>query len=532
MDKQQNSGFVYIVVAFAAIGGILFGLDQNNWAGAIEKPKFVENFCGKQAACSDAEALPQDYVWFIATAGALVQFGAIFGAVLIAPVIAGRLGRRESLSAGCLLVIVGLVPTAFTVNVALFMVARAVAGVGVGVVTYTLPMFISEVAPKEVRGMLGVSMQFMAVIGGVIPYVLLVNPWFGYSLSFLLPVVPGVILMFGIFFFPRSPRFALLSGLRRGLPVQGEARAKESLRRLRGSDAAAEAELSELRDSLMSEQVQAPWSTLFTDRSIRRRVLIASGIQWMQQFTGVNALLSYGPAIFQSAGVPLEGLTATLVQNIFGIVGVVVMMLTIDRLGRRFLFLLGAAGMAVTLGAAALFTYLLNQREDGDPARTTMGWLVLACVYTYFVFFQVGWGGTSWVYPSEIYPMDVKERALSISVCMQWLANFVIAEIVPAQVKLLHADGTFLFYAVCCLVSFGLVYAFVPETKGVALEDMDEIFGRGSGKGRGFGKKGEVDSDAGNSSEASAQEPATSAREGLGEAVPEAATHHGVSIAV
>merc|ERR1740121_2592733 len=106
MDKQQqqqNSGFVYVVVAFAAIGGILFGLDQNNWAGAIEKPRFVENFCGEQAACSDAEALPQDYVWFIATAGALVQFGAIFGAVFIAPVVAGRLGRRESLSAGCLL---------------------------------------------------------------------------------------------------------------------------------------------------------------------------------------------------------------------------------------------------------------------------------------------------------------------------------------------------------------------------------------------------------------------------------------------
>jgi MFS family permease len=220
------------------------------------------------------------------------------------------------------------------------------------------------------------------------------------------------------------------------------------------------------------------------------------------------------------------------VQNIFGIVGVIVMMLTIDRLGRRFLFLLGAAGMAVTLGAAALFTYLLNQREDGDPARTIMGWLVLACVYTYFVFFQVGWGGTAWVYPSEIYPMDVKERALSISVCMQWLANFAIAEIVPAQVKLLHADGTFLFYAVCCLVSFGLVYAFVPETKGVALEDMDEIFGRGSGKGHGGGSGGKVDSEAGTSSEASAPETAASAHEAVGEAAPDAATHHGVTIAV
>jgi hypothetical protein len=163
--------------------------------------------------------------------------------------------------------------------------------------------------------------------------------------------------------------------------------------------------------------------------------------------------------------------------------------------------------------------------------------------------------------------MDVKERALSISVCMQWLANFVIAEIVPAQVKLLHADGTFLFYAVCCLVSFGLVYAFVPETKGVALEDMDSIFGRGSAKakGRGGGNTGEVDCDnegrvdcgnggqvdceAGNSSEtsapvtsdsdsdrsdsdSSAPESATSAQEAVGETVPEAATYHGAPVAV
>merc|ERR1740138_1638422 len=164
---------------------------------------------------------------------------------------------------------------------------------------------------------------------------------------------------------------------------------------------------------------------------------------------------------------------AQTIINVCNIFGTIVMLIVIDVYGRRPLLLVGAAGMGLFMTSAAVLDYMIEE-DMGGSGKATM---LLSCLCGYITFFGVGWGGVAWVYPSEIFPMDVKEKAMSTSVGSQWLANFVVAFIVPLQVKMMKAWGTFAFYAVCLVVNFVAVYCFVPETKGVVLEDMDNIFG-------------------------------------------------------
>jgi len=474
------------VVGFASIGGILFGLDQGNWAGAIVKEGFTDRFCIPhceptathtcQEICQDAELLPDDYSTFLQYGSALLQLGAAVGALLIAPVVAGRLGRRETMFAGSIVTCCGVIPCMFIKSYDFFLGARFLAGVGVGQVTYALPMFISEVAPAQIRGILGSMMQLTVVCGILFASCLNLIKTFPFQFAFSLPAYPAAIVALGIFFFPMSPRFALLKYNRLQQSEEGERRAKESLKRLRGNEIEADKELNELKQALEAESKEAPFSTLFTDPSIRRRVIIANMLQWAQQFTGVNAILSYGPAIFNDAGVPIDPLQASVLVNCCMLIATIASMYVIDMWGRRLLLLLGGAVMFVSLGLAAILAKLIDGMDKDDPTATTYGYIMVVAVCVYAMGFGP-WGIIPWVYPSEIFPMDVKEKAMSTSVTSQWGANFLIAFLVVGQVHVWGAWGTLAFYAVCCGVVVVYIALFVPEIKGVRVEDMESIFG-------------------------------------------------------
>lgn len=469
---------VLSVTAFAAVGGVLFGLDQGNWGGAIIKEEFVEAFChGTREECSDASRLPEAYAQFLSLGSSLLQLGAAVGAVLLAPALAQRHGRQEAMFSGSLLTIAGCIPQAIATYPPHFLCARFLSGMGVGIVTYALPMFVSEIAPADMRGVLGCFMQLTMVCGTVVASVFNCQSWFGYQESFALPAIPAFIVAAGIFCFPTSPRFALVQGMRLGLPDGGSEKAWKALRYLRGSDEAADEELDLLKESLADEATDAPWSALWKDASIARRIFLANLLQWMQQLTGVNAILSYGPAIFQSTNVPLSALSCAVVTNGFNLAGTLVMMTVIDRLGRRWLLLAGAASMFLFMTGSAWLAHAISETPADDPVRVTLGWSLLACICLYMASFAIAWGGVPWVYPSEIFPMAVKEKAMSTSVCSQWTANFFIAYIVPQQVQKFEVCGTFLFYSCCLLVNGALVYALIPETKGLELEEMEALFG-------------------------------------------------------
>jgi sugar porter (SP) family MFS transporter len=479
------------VVGFASIGGILFGLDQGNWGGAITKPAFLDTFCEghcppgapyTECNCDQGSLLPDDYNTFLQWGSALLQAGAAFGAMLIAPYIAGRLGRRETMFAGSIVTVCGVVPCMFLKTYMPFLLARFVIGLGVGQVTYALPMFISEVAPTQIRGILGSMMQLTVVCGVLMASCLNLIKTFPYYMSFSLPMYPAAIVALGIFFFPMSPRFALLKFKRLKQPEEGVQRAKASLNRLRGNEVEADKELLELQVELDTQPQEAQWSTLISDPSIRKRVVIANMLQWGQQFTGVNAILSYGPSIFNDAGVEMDGLLAGVLVNCCMLFATIAAMMVIDKLGRRLLLLIGGAVMFVSLSSAAILAKLINDMGDvsHDPVlsdkKKTYGLVLVVAVCVYAMGFGP-WGIIPWVYPSEIFPMDVKEKAMSTSVCSQWTANFLIAFLVVGQVHATGAWGTLAFYSVCLLVVLLYVAICVPEIKGVRVEDMETIFG-------------------------------------------------------
>jgi len=264
---------------------------------------------------------------------------------------------------------------------------------------------------------------------------------------------------------------------------EGVRRAKDSLKRLRGNEIEADKELVELQQAMEAESEEAPWGTLFSDKSIRKRVVIANMLQWSQQFTGVNAILSYGPAIFIDAGVPIDPLVASVIVNFCMLLATIATMFVIDTWGRRILLLLGGGVMFVSMSVAALLAYLINDITNNPDAsqsdldnKHTYGLLLVVAVCIYAIGFGP-WGAIPWVYPSEIFPMDVKEKAMSTSVCSQWAANFLIAYLVVGQVSAWGSWGTLAFYAASCGVVVAYVAVGVPEIKGVRIEDMESIFG-------------------------------------------------------
>merc|ERR1712070_449956 len=374
----------------------------------------------------------------------------------------------------------GVLPCMFLKTYAPFLIARFVAGLGVGNVTYALPMFISEVAPTQIRGILGSMMQLTVVCGVLFAACLNLIQKFPYFMAFSLPAYPAAIVALGIFFFPMSPRFALLKFKRLQQQDEGVKRAKDSLQRLRGNEVEADKELFELQQALETETQEAAWGTLFSDKSILKRVIIANMLQWGQQFTGVNAILSYGPAIFHDAGVPLDPLVASVLVNFCMLLSTIAVMFVIDVWGRRILLLLGGGVMCVSMAVAAVLAKMINDMGTGpdvdEDTKKTYGLLLVVAVCIYAIGFGP-WGVIPWVYPSEIFPMDVKEKAMSTSVFSQWIANFLIAFLVVQQVHALGAWGTLAFYAVCCGLVFLYVLVGVPEIKGVRMEDMETIFG-------------------------------------------------------
>jgi MFS family permease len=269
-------------------------------------------------------------------------------------------------------------------------------------------------------------------------------------------------------------------------PDEGVTRAKDSLKRLRGNEVEADKELLELQQAMESEAEEAPWGTLFSDKSIFKRVVIANMLQWGQQFTGVNAILSYGPAIFNDAGVPIKPLQASVLVNFCMLLATIASMYVIDMWGRRRLLLLGGGIMFVSLGLAAVMAKMIQDLKvnptdthcsaENEDTCTTYGYVLVVAVCIYAMGFGP-WGIIPWVYPSEIFSMDVKEKAMSTSVTSQWAANFLIAFLVVGQVHNWGAWGTLAFYTACLGLVVVYVALCVPEIKGVRLEDMESIFG-------------------------------------------------------
>ncbi|KAK6501394.1 hypothetical protein TWF481_009234 [Arthrobotrys musiformis] len=465
----------YLLCAFAAFGGILFGYDSGYISGVLGMTFFKHQFGGPVPESVDASGYNIE-TWQKSLTTSILSAGTFFGA-LFGGGFADWVGRRLAIIAACGIFIVGVILQVASTALGLLIAGRVVAGFGVGIVSAVVILYMSEIAPKAVRGAIVSGYQFAITLGiflaACVNYGTQHRDDTGsYRIPIAIQMLWAIILGTGLFFLPESPRYWV---------KKGELdKAAASLARVRGHPADSEyvvAELAEIQANFEYEMQisSAGWIDVFrggwSNRSGNfRRIFIGFFLQMMQQWTGVNFIFYYGTTFFQQSGIK-NAFTIQVITNVVNVVTTPVSFWAIERLGRRTLLIYGACLMIVCeFIIAAVGTALPGSKA----ASTTL--IVFVCIYIFG--FATTWGPGAWVLIGEIYPLPIRAKGVAIATASNWLWNFVIGYITPYIVDPdqgnLGSKVFFVWGSTCCLALL-FAYFFVPETKGLSLEQVDKM---------------------------------------------------------
>jgi MFS transporter, SP family, galactose:H+ symporter len=440
-SKRSGHGpYVYLLAGVAAVGGFLFGYDTGVISGALLYLK-------EQYHLDPA---------MVGTVTAVVLAGAAIGAATSGS-LNDRLGRRVMLITASILFGIGALVTAFAQSIVWLIVGRFIVGYGIGVASYTSPLYISESAPPAVRGALVSLSQLAITVGIVVAYA--VDFAFAYQegwrWTFGLALVPALFLGIGMAFLPDSPR----SLMNRGHADQ----ARRLLARLRGEEEKEEA-VEHIQKVI---QIEKPHWRELVGPALRPAMIVGLGLAVFQQFIGINTVIYYAPTIFQAAnfGSASVAILHTVGVGLVNVVFTVVAIFLLDRVGRRPLLMVGVVGMIITL---ALLGY------DFTRPEAQRGLLSLVCLMAYVAAFAISLGPIFWLIISEIYPLRVRGRAMGVATLTNWLANLVITFTFPMMIAAIGSSATFWIYAGIGVFGLAFCWRMVPETKGRSLEEIEE----------------------------------------------------------
>ncbi|HXJ15959.1 MAG TPA: sugar porter family MFS transporter [Candidatus Polarisedimenticolia bacterium] len=442
-ERSPEGKFVYVAAAFAGLGGLLFGYDTGVISGA-------ELFLRKDFALSSL-ALE------IIVSGVLA--GAALGA-LVGGHLADMFGRRTMLIATAIIFAIGAVVCAVAGSPGILIGGRMIVGLGIGLSSGTVPVYISEVSPPASRGWTVSLFQLAITIGILFAY--LVGYAFasnqGWRWMFGLALMPAAVFGLGMIFLPESPRW---------LVKRGEtAMAHAVLQRIRGASTI-ENELAEIERSLMLTTERGKLSDLLHP-SLRAALIVGLGLAVFQQVTGINTVIYYAPIIIQSAGIPSDS-GAILTTAGIGLVNVlmtVVAMWLIDRVGRRPLLLTGIGGMVVTLS-------LLGLSFHFTAHNGAFAWVAVVSMMLYVASFAISLGPIFWLLISEIYALRVRSSAEGLSATFNWGSNLVVSLTFLTLLEKIGTSQTFWLYALLAVGAWIFSYYLVPETKGRTLEEIE-----------------------------------------------------------
>ncbi|KAF7958744.1 hypothetical protein EAE96_002277 [Botrytis aclada] len=473
------SPYVAGAAVLSTVGGLLFGYDQGVVSVVLVMDSFVLDF---------PRIGPHSSGFWKGMLTAMIELGAFFGA-LNQGWIADKYSRKYSIMIAVVIFLLGSVLQTAAVNFNMLIVARLVGGIGIGMLSMVTPIYISEIAPPEIRGVLLVLEELSIVVGIVIAFWItfgtryLGGEW-GWRLPFFIQIIPALILGAGVYFLPFSPRWLsskgrdeealkVLSKLRQ-LP-DTDSRIQEEARRIRN-------EVSHIREihlqkheNLMNSPMKfelALWGDCFASDSIKR-THVGILLMFFQQFVGINALIYYSPTLFARMGLGSEmQLIMSGVLNICQLIGVGSSLFTMDRYGRRPLLIIGSFFMTISHVMIAVMVCLYSYDWHIHQAAA---WASVALLLFYMVVFGASWGPVPWAMPSEIFRSDLRAKGVALSTCSNWLNNFIIGLITPPLVVYTNW-GAYVFFTVFCALSGVWTWLYVPETKGCKLEDLDDLF--------------------------------------------------------
>ena len=443
---DERRRFVNIAAAITATGGLLFGYDTGVISGAL---LFIrEDF----APLSDL------------LQGVIVSFllvGAVTGALAGGP-LSDRFGRRPIVLLAAVIFLIGAIAAALTPNVGLLIVARFILGLGVGLASLIVPLYIAEIAPPGSRGALVSLNQLMITIGILLSYIVGVafTPIEGWRWMFAVAIIPALILGIGMFFLPESPRWLVKNGKL--------AKARSVLIRSR-VEAEVETEMQQMEEleRIERQQAQVGYKELLAPW-IRPALIIGIGLAVFQQITGINTVIYYAPTILEIVGFSAGGAIAATALGV-GVVNVgftILSLFLLDRAGRRLLLLIGLVGMTVSLA-------LLGVVFSLESTSSAAGLLATICLGLYIASFAISLGPVFWLMISEIYPLNIRGSAMSVAALCNWGSNFLVALTFPVLLATLGGAGAFWLFAVLGIVAWFFVWFLVPETKGRSLEEIE-----------------------------------------------------------
>ncbi len=471
--KKQNKTLVAVIATVAATGGLLFGFDTGVISGAI--PFFQKAF-----------GITDSWVEIITTAGLV---GAVIGAMSSGR-IADIVGRKKVILASAIIFMIGAVWSGMSPGPVMLVFARLFLGVAIGVSSFAVPLYIAEISPTKSRGKLVSMFQLLITIGIMVSYlsdsafaVPDGHPDFNscWRPMFYVGVIPAIIMFVGMLFLPETPRWLISNN--------NEDKCREVLEKVEEPQLVEEV-ISKMKADLETDRKnKVDWRLIFK-KWLRVPLIIAIGIMFVQQFTGINTIIYYSPKIFLMAGFA-DAQAAVWASVSVGVVNVAFTILSlfmIDKLGRRKLYFIGLTGMALAL--LALGTIFALQASLGDSIK----WLTISLVWVYIAFFAISLGPLGWLIISEVFPLSVRGIGSSIGALSNWLFNGIVAFTFFKLVKGLTMPGTaivlkgedlgnpagaFYLYALVGILSIVWGYFFIPETKNVTLEKIEEHWREG-----------------------------------------------------
>ncbi len=472
-ELKQNKTLIIVIAGIAATGGLLFGFDTGVISGAKQFFRDLWELSDKQ-------------VEWITTAGLI---GAILGAAFSGR-ITDTFGRRKVILLAAAIFGVGAIWTGAAGSPASLFAGRLFLGLAIGISSYTVPLYIAELSPTKQRGALVSAFQLLITIGILVSYLsdkgfvvegdkvgvlarFVNNLGFGIPISeecwrpmFYVGIIPAIILLVGMFFLPETPRFLFNKGK--------EAEARKILERIE-DPGLIEATLNKMKEDITRDkdlkvsprEILKPW--------LRNALFIGIGIMFVQQFVGINTVIYYSPEIFEKAGFATvdSQLTATVVVGIVNVLFTIVSMFIIDKIGRRKLYFWGLSGIVaalIVLGFSFAFMETL-----GDSLKI----VTVISVVLYIMFFAVSLGPLGWLLISEVYPLSVRGIGSSIGALSNWTFNAIVTFTFLTLLRTLSPAGAFWAYAFIGIL--GLIWGrkFIPETKGVSLEQIEEHWRQG-----------------------------------------------------
>lgn len=457
---MKGIGYILFLSAAAALGGFLFGYDTAVISGTIS---MVTAQFGLNVTLQG---------WYVGCA----LVGSIAG-VSFAGMLSDRFGRKISLSLAALFFTVSAAGCALSADITQLIVYRIIGGVGIGVASIISPMYISEIAVAKHRGRLVSLYQLAITIGFLAAYIVnfallnyagqgtssaslwskvfVTEPWRGMLGA---ETLPALLFLAVLFFIPESPRWLVARGRTgRALMIQT---------RISGSEADARGELSQTIERIERDK-GSEWKFLLRPNMLKA-VAIGAAIAILGQFMGVNAVLYYGPSIFEQSGLSAgDSLFYQVLVGLVNMLTTVVALVIIDKVGRKKLVYFGVSGMILTLLAISwYFTF--------GAGMSSIFLLVFFLLYIFFCAISIS--AVIFVLLSEMYPTKVRGLAMSIAGLSLWVGTYLIGQLTPWLLESLLPQGTFLLFAVMCVPYILIIRFLVPETTGKTLEQIEQYW--------------------------------------------------------